>query len=51
MLNLFVAALFLIGMFILVWALHDLGAASLRFEDINRMAPQLGAAPMSAQDA
>jgi NADH-quinone oxidoreductase subunit L len=37
-------AAFLIGMFILVWALHDLGAASLRFEDINRMAPQLGAA-------
>ena len=37
-------AAFLIGMFILVWALHDLGAASLRFEDVNRMAPQLGAA-------
>jgi NADH-quinone oxidoreductase subunit L len=37
-------AAFLIGMFILVWALHDLGAASLRFEDLNRMAPQLGAA-------
>ncbi|MBY0275722.1 NADH-quinone oxidoreductase subunit L [Candidatus Binatia bacterium] len=37
-------AAFLIGMFILVWAMHDLGAASLRFEDLNRMAPQLGAA-------
>ncbi|MBM4243105.1 MAG: NADH-quinone oxidoreductase subunit L [Deltaproteobacteria bacterium] len=37
-------AAFLIGMFMLVWALHDLGAASLRFEDVNRMAPQLGAA-------
>ena len=37
-------AAFLIGMFILVWAMHDLGAASLRFEDVNRIAPQLGAA-------
>ena len=36
-------AAFLIGMFILLWSLHDLGAASLRFEDVNRLAPQLHA--------
>jgi NADH-quinone oxidoreductase subunit L len=37
-------AAFLIGMFILLWSLHDLGAASLRFEDVNRLAPDLHAA-------
>ncbi len=37
-------AAFLIGMFILLWSLHDLGAPSLRFEDINRLAPQLAQA-------
>jgi len=35
-------AAFLIGMFILFWTLYDMGSPSLRFEDINRMAPQLG---------
>jgi NADH-quinone oxidoreductase subunit L len=34
-------AAFLIGMFLLFWAMYDLGAPSLRFEDVNRLAPQL----------
>ncbi|MEW6272758.1 MAG: NADH-quinone oxidoreductase subunit L [Thermodesulfobacteriota bacterium] len=39
-------AAFLIGMFILLWSMFDLGTPSLRFEDVNRLAPQLAdAAP------
>ena len=41
-------AAFLIGMFILLWTLHDMGAPSLRFEDVNRYAPQMAqAAPFA----
>ncbi len=37
-------AAFLIGMFVLFWNLFDLGTPSLRFEDVNRLAPQLAEA-------
>src|SRR5690606_14741255 len=35
-------AAFLIGMFVLFWSMFDLGTPSLRFEDVNRLAPELG---------
>jgi NADH-quinone oxidoreductase subunit L len=36
-------AAFLIGIFMLFWALQDLGSPSLAFDDVNRLAPSLGA--------
>jgi NADH-quinone oxidoreductase subunit L len=39
-------AAFLIGMFLLFWSLGDVGGATLRFADVNRLAPALAdAAP------
>jgi len=37
-------AAFIVGMLVLFWALHDGGAASLRFADINAAAPALSPA-------
>jgi NADH-quinone oxidoreductase subunit L len=37
-------AAFLVGMFILLWSMFDLGTPSLRFEDVNRLAPELAKA-------
>ena len=35
-------AAFLVGMFLLFWSLQDLGAPSLAFEQVSRLAPTLG---------
>jgi len=35
-------AAFLVGMFLLFWSLQDLGAPSLAFEQVSRLAPALG---------